>query len=535
MAKQIMFDEDARRKFLAGVEKLTRTTKVTLGPSGKNVIMEKSFGAPQVTKDGVTVAKEIELEDPFENMGAKLMQEVASKTNDKAGDGTTTATVLAEAILRSGQKYLIAGVNPVDLRRGIEKATQVAVDAISETSKPIKSNDEIVQVATISSNNDSSIGAVLAEAIDHVGKEGVISVEEGKSLETTLEFVEGMSFDKGYISPYFITDVTAMETVFEDAHILISEKKISNVRELLPILEQVNKSGKPLLIVAEDIEAEALAMLVVNRLKGVLNVCAVKAPGFGDRRKAILQDLATVTGGSVHSEDLGTKLENVDMGQLGTAKKIRVSKDETVIIEGKGQKAQVKARCEQLRGQIERTTSEYDREKLQERLAKLTGGVAIIRVGAATETDMKQRKQRVEDALNATRAAIEEGIVAGGGVCLLRASETVRDMKGLRGDEKMGSAIISNALEAPIRQIAENAGEDGSVVVAEALEGKQDHGFDAAEGRWGNMFKMGIVDPAKVVRIALQNATSISALMLTTDSLITGIKEKASPVDGAVS
>jgi len=534
VAKQIMFDEEARRKFLQGVEKLSRTVKVTLGPSGKNVIMEKSFGGPQVTKDGVTVAKEIELEDPFENMGAKLMQEVASKTNDKAGDGTTTATVLAEAILVSGQKYLIAGVNPVELRRGIEKGVEAALARIDELSKPVKNNNEVVQVGTISANNDAEIGQLLAEAIEKVGQEGVISVEEGKSLDTQLDFVEGMSFDKGYISPYFITDVNAMEAVFEDAYLLLSEKKISNVRELVPVLEKVNGTGKPLIIIAEDIEAEALAMLVVNRLKGILNVCAVKAPGFGDRRKAILADIATQTGGTVHSEDLGRKLENLEVSDLGQAKKVRIRKDETVIVEGAGKKAAIKERIDQLRGQIERTTSDYDREKLQERLAKLTGGVAIIRVGAATESDMKQKKQRVEDALNATRAAVEDGIVAGGGTTLLLTKETIEALKGLRGDERLGVEIVARAVEAPIRQIAENAGEDGSVVAAETLERKPGHGFNAETGEWGDMFKMGIIDPTKVVKIALQNAASIAGLMLTTDSMVTTIKDKTSAVHGAI-
>ncbi len=532
MAKQIMFDDDARRKFLSGVEKLARAVKVTLGPSGKNVIMEKSFGSPQITKDGVTVAKEIEVEDPFENMGAKLIREVASKTNDVAGDGTTTATVLAEAILKAGQRYLVAGVNPVELRRGIDKAVSKAVEEIQALSKPIRNNDEIVSVGSISANNDDSIGHLLAEAVEKVGKEGVITVEEGKSLETNLEVVEGMNFDKGYVSPYFITDVNTMSCVLEDAKILLTEKKISNVRELLPILEAVNGKGQPLLIVAEDIENEALAMLVVNRLKGILNVCAVKAPGFGDRRKAILQDLATLTGGEVHSEETGTSLENFELSMLGSAKRIKVTKDETTVIEGSGKKAGVKARADQLRTQIEKTTSDYDREKLQERLAKLTGGVAVIRAGAATEADMKQKKQRIEDALNATRAAVEEGISAGGGVSLLRAAVAVTEMKGLRGDEKLGGQIVVRALEAPIRQIAQNAGRDGSVIVAETLERKKNDGFNAATGEWGDMFKMGIIDATKVVRSALQNAASIAGLMLTTDSLITSIKDES--IEGAV-
>ena len=534
MAKQIMFDEEARRKVLQGVEKLAKTVKVTLGPSGKNVIMEKSYGGPQVTKDGVSVAKEVELEDPFENMGAKLIREVASKTNDIAGDGTTTATVLAEEILRFGQRFLVAGVNPVELRRGIDKATQVAIDSVHDQTKTIKYQEEIAQVGTISANNDEVIGNLLAEAVENVGDDGVITVEEGKSMETVLEHVEGMQFDKGYLSPYFITDVNSMKAILEDCHILISEKKISNVRDLLPVLEEVNRAGKPLLIVAEDIESEALAMLVVNRLKGILNVCAVKAPGFGDRRKAMLQDLATLTGGTVHSDDLGRNIDSFTIADLGSAKKIQISKDETTIVEGGGNKKDINARADQIRTQIENTTSDYDREKLQERLAKLTGGVAVIRVGAATEADMKQKKQRVEDALNATQAAVAEGIVPGGGVALLRASAAVREAKGFRGDEKLGAEIIANALEAPIKQIAENAGVDGSVIAAEALERKPTHGYNAANGDWGDMFKMGIIDPTKVVRTTIQNAASIAGLMLTTDSLVTSIEGKKKAIEGAI-
>ncbi|MAE75818.1 MAG: chaperonin GroEL [Planctomycetes bacterium] len=534
MAKQLMFDEEARRKIMAGIEKLAKTVKVTLGPSGKNVIMEKSFGSPQVTKDGVTVAKEVELEDPFENMGAKLVREVASKTNDIAGDGTTTATVLAEAIYRSGQKFLVAGVNPVELRRGIEKAVTIAVESIHDQSKKIRNKEEVAQVGTVSANNDDEIGGKLADAVDRVGKEGVITVEEGRTLDTVLEHVQGMQFDKGYLSPYFITDVTSMECVLEDAYILISEKKISNVRDLLPILEAVNGSGYPLLIVAEDIESEALAMLVVNRLKGVLNVCAIKAPGFGDRRKAMLQDLATLTGGTVHSDDLGKGIESLTLEDLGEAKKITIGKDDTTIVDGSGEKTQIDSRADQIRTQIEKTTSDYDREKLQERLAKLTGGVAVIRVGAATEADMKQKKQRVEDALNATQAAVAEGVVPGGGVALLRASVAVREARGFRGDEKLGADILASALETPLRQIAENAGHDGSVTAAEALEKKATWGFNVIHGEWGDMFKMGILDPTKVVRTALQNAGSIAGLMLTTDSLVTTIKEKKKAVEGAI-
>ncbi len=536
MAKQILFDDDARRKVLNGVEKLARAVKVTLGPSGKNVVMEKSFGGPQVTKDGVTVAKEVELEDPFENMGAKLVREVASKTNDVAGDGTTTATVLAEAILRSGLRYLVSGVNPIELRRGMDKACRKVVETIESMSKAVRNRQEITQVGTISANNDQTVGDLLADAVEKVGKEGVISVEEGKGLETQLEVVEGMQFDKGYISPYFITDVQDMEAVLEDTYLLISEKKLSNVRELLPVLEQVIGTRKPLFIVAEDVEAEALAMLVVNKLKGVLQVCAVKAPGFGDRRKAMLQDLAVLTGGKVHSEDLGIKLENMTLSDLGRAEKITVSKDATTVIGGAGKKSEINARADQIRTQIEKTTSDYDREKLQERLARLTGGVAVLRVGAPTEADMKERKARIEDAMNATRAAVEEGIVPGGGITFLRAAEAVRKMKGLEGDEVLGARILASALEAPIRQIAENAGEDGSVIVAEALEAKDTHGFDAVTGKWGDMFKLGIIDPAKVVRSAVENAVSIAGLMLTTDSLVTSIDDKKKKaVEGAVS
>ncbi len=534
MAKQIMFDEDARRKFLAGVEKLAKTVKVTLGPSGKNVIMEKSFGGPKITKDGVTVAKEIELEDPFENMGAKLIREVASKTNDVAGDGTTTATILAEAILKAGQRFLVAGVNPIELRHGIDKAVAVAVAEIERQAKPVKNETEIAQVGAISANNDDEIGGLLADAVGKVGEEGVITVEEGSSTETILEVVEGMQFDKGYISPYFITDVATMDCVFDDAQILITEKKIGNVRDLLPVLEKASTGGKPLLIVAEDIENEALAMLVVNRLKGILNVCAVKAPGFGDRRKAMLEDLAVLTGGTVITEETGKSLEEVEISDLGKAKKIRISKDDTTIINGAGKKTAVSERADQLRVQIEKTTSDYDREKLQERLARLTGGIAVIRVGAATEAEMKQKKDRVDDALNATRAAVEEGIVAGGGVALLRAATLIEDMKGLKADEKHGANIVAQALQAPLRQIAENAGEDGSVIAAETLDRKAAEGFNAATGEWGNMFKMGIIDPAKVVRASLQNAASIAGLMLTTDSLVTSIEGKSQAVEGAI-
>jgi chaperonin GroEL len=533
MAKQIMFDEVARRKVVQGVQKLAKAVKVTLGPAGKNVIIEKSFGGPQVTRDGVTVAKEIELEDPFENMGAKLVREVASKTNDVAGDGTTTATVLAESILVTGQKFLTAGINPMDLRAGIETAVKTVVEAVDAMSKPVKSREDIAMVGAISANNDKEIGSLLADAVDKVGQEGVITVEEGKGASTELEFVEGMSFDKGYISPYFITDPKTMEAVFEDAKILIYEKKISSARDLIPVLEEVSRSGKPLLIVAEELESEALATLVVNRLKGILQVCAVKAPGFGDRRKAILQDLAILTGGTCISEDLGIKLESVTTAHLGSARKIIVSKDSTTIVQGAGKKADITARADSIRSQIEKTTSDYDREKLQERLAKLTGGVAIVRVGAMTESDMKQKKQRVEDALNATRAAVEEGVVPGGGMALLRASQTLTDLK-VRGDGRFGVEIVKRACEAPVRQIAENAGEDGSVVVDEALARKKTEGFDAITGEWVDLFKAGIIDPTKVVRTALQNAASIAGLMLTTNTLVTSVKEEAKAIDGAI-
>ena len=536
MGKQIMYDDSARRKAVEGVQKLARAVKVTLGPAGKNVIIEKSFGGPQVTKDGVTVAKEIELEDPFENMGAKLVREVASKTNDVAGDGTTTATLLAEAILTTGQRYLTSGVDPNALRAGIDAAVEAVVAELATMSKKInaKSRDEIAQVGSISANNDTEIGNMLADAMLKVGQEGVVTVEEGKSSTTELEHVDGMQFDKGYISPYFITDPKTMEAVFEDCRILVHEKKIANVRELIPLLEQVSRAGKPLLIIAEDIESEALATLVVNRLKGVLNIAAVKAPGFGDRRKAMLQDIATLTGGQCISEDLGIKLENVTLDALGSAQKVRMTKDATTIIGGGGKKADITARADSIRAQIERTTSDYDREKLQERLAKLTGGVAIVRAGAMTEADMKQKKQRIEDALNATRAAVEEGIVAGGGVALLRASKVLDTIKQ-KGDKQFGIAIVRAACQAPMCQIAENAGEDGSVIVDEAFGKKPNEGFNALTGEWVDMFKAGIIDPTKVVRCALQNAASIAGLMLTTNTMVTSIKDDQRAVEGSVS
>ncbi len=534
MAKQIMFDESARRKVVDGVIKLAKVVKVTLGPAGKNVIIEKSFGGPQVTRDGVTVAKEVELEDPFENMGAKLVQEVATKTNDVAGDGTTTATVLAEAIVTTGQRFLTAGGNPQDLRNGIDMAVAAVVNELEARSRKVKNHQEIANVGAISANNDPEIGRLLADAVEKVGQEGVITVEEGKGSDTELDFVEGMEFDKGYISPYFITDPKTMNAVLEDPFILIFEKKISNVRELLPVLELVSTSGKPLLIIAEDVEAEALAALVVNRLKGVLNVAAVKAPGFGDRRKAILEDMATLTGGQCISEDLGLKLETVELTQLGRAAKVVISKDSTTLIEGAGKKAQIKARAESIRSQIEQTTSSYDKEKLQERLAKLTGGVAIIRVGAMTEADMKQKKQRVEDALNATRAAVEEGIVSGGGTALLRAS-LVLDSLRAKGDQRFGIEIVKAACQAPLSQLATNCGEEGAVIVDETFNRKGNEGFNALTGEWVDMFKAGVIDPTKVVRTALQNAASIAGLILTTETLVTSVKEDEDAVEGSVS
>ena len=534
MAKQFMFDESARRKVVEGVTKLAKVVKVTLGPAGKNVIVEKSFGGPMVTRDGVSVAKEIELEDPFENMGAKLVQEVASKTNDTAGDGTTTATVLAERIIIDGQRFLTSGANPDDLRAGIDQAVKAIVEKLESMSKKVKGRDQIASVGALSANQDHEIGDLLADAVVKVGAEGVITVDEGNSAETTLDFVEGMEFDKGYISPYFITDPKSMEAVLENPYILIFEKKISNVRDLIPVLEQVGSSSRPLLIIAEDVESEALAALVINRIKGVLNVAAVKAPGFGDRRKAILGDIATITAGECISDDLGIKLESVQLDQLGEAKKVVISKDSTTIIEGAGKKSDVTARAESLRAQIETTTSNYDKEKLQERLAKLSGGVAIISVGAQTEADMKQKKQRVEDALNATRAAVEEGIVTGGGTALLRASAVLDDVRA-KGDRRFGIDILRRACAAPLKQIADNAGEEGAVIVDETLTHKASEGFDAVTGEWVDLVKTGILDPTKVVRLALQNAASIAGLMLTTDTLVTSVKDDEEAVDGAVS
>ncbi len=533
MAKQIMFDETARQKMRVGIEKLNRTVRVTLGPAGRNVILQKSFGSPQVTKDGVTVAKEIELTDPFESMGAKLVREVASKTNDVAGDGTTTATVLAASIFNEGLRYLATGVNTIALRNGIDKAVAAAVQAVGEQSRKVKTREEKANVAAISANNDGAIGELLADAFEKVGNDGVITIEENKGLETELDVVEGMQFDKGYLSPYFATDLTKLTAEFEDCYLFVYEKKVSNVRDFVPVLEAAAQLGKPLVIVAEDIEGEALAMLVINRLKGILNVCAVKAPGFGERRKSYLGDLAALTGGTAITEDLGISLDKVTTKHFGRARRVLITKDTTTIVGGGGSKRSIDERCEQIRVQIENTRSDYDREKLQERLAKLTGGVAVIKVGGETEAEMKQRKSLVEDALNATRAAVEEGIVPGGGVALLRAIEAVGAVR-TRGDERYGVRIVERALEEPLRQIADNSGEDGSVVVEMVRERAKTHGFDSMTGRYGDMFKAGIIDPAKVVRSALQNAASISGLLLTTDTMVTELKEEKDQVAGSL-
>ena len=525
MAKQIKFDADARQKILAGVEKLSAAVTSTLGPSGRNVILDKKFGSPQITKDGVTVAKEIELADPFENMGAQMVKEVASKTNDVAGDGTTTATLLAEAIYREGLKNLTAGANATALKNGIDKATNAVVEAIAKLAKKVKSADEIAQVATLSANGEAEVGAIISEAMDKVGKDGTITVEEAKTLETTLDVVEGMQFDKGYLSPYFVTDPEEMECVLENPYILLFEKKIANLQELLPVLQGVAKSGRPLMIIAEDVEGEALATLVVNKLRGSFQVCAVKAPGFGDRRKAILQDIAILTGGQLISEDLGVKLENVGLDMLGRAKKVTVDKDNTTIVEGLGKGADIKARVEQIKKQIEETTSDYDREKLQERLAKLSGGVAIIKVGAATEAAMKEKKDRVDDALHATRAAVEEGIVPGGGVAYLRCQKAIEALK-LEGDEKVGADIIARAIEAPLRKLVNNAGQEAALVIANVKKASGNNGYNVRTGEYADLFKCGVVDPAKVTRSALQNAASIAGLLLTTDCMVTDIPEK---------
>jgi len=518
-AKVLKYDEEARKAILAGVNALADAVKVTLGPKGRNVILEKSFGAPTVTKDGVTVAKEIELEDKFENMGAQMVREVASKTSDVAGDGTTTATILSQAIYREGVKAVAAGSNPMDIKRGVDKAVEVVVEELKKLSNPTQDQKEIAQVGTISANNDDTIGNIIAEAMGKVGKEGVITVEEAKGLLTELEVVEGMQFDRGYLSPYFVTNAEKMEANLEDAYILIHDKKISSMKDLLPTLEQIAKMGKPLLIIAEDIEGEALATLVVNKIRGTLNVAAVKAPGFGDRRKAMLEDIAVLTGGHVISEEIGAKLENAQISDLGQAKRLVIDKDNTTIIDGAGEKAALEGRVKQIRAQIEETTSDYDREKLQERLAKLVGGVAVIRVGAATETEMKEKKARVEDALNATRAAVEEGIIPGGGVAYIRALPALEKMK-LAGDQQVGVNIVKKAIEEPLRMIAANAGHEGSIVVEKVKAGKDDFGFNAQTDTYEGMSKAGVIDPTKVSRSALQNAASVAALMLTTQCMV---------------
>jgi chaperonin GroEL len=525
-AKQLQFDENARHTLLRGVEKLAKAVKATLGPSGRNVILDKKFGSPTITKDGVTVAKEIELEDPYENMGAQLVREVASKTSDVAGDGTTTATILAESIYREGLRNVTAGANPTSLQRGIMKGVDAIVEDLKKLSKKVSDRTEIAQVATVSANWDKTIGEIIADAMDKVGKDGTITVEEAKSIETTLDVVEGMQFDKGYLSPYFVTNAEAMEAILENAYILIYEKKISSLKDLLPLLEKVAKAGRPLLIISEDVEGEALATLVVNKLRGTLQVCAVKAPGFGDRRKAMLEDIAVLSGGRLISEDLGIKLENIKLEDLGRAKRVTVDKENTTIVEGEGKKADIQGRVAQIRRQIEETTSDYDREKLQERLAKLAGGVAVINVGAATETEMKEKKARVEDALHATRAAVEEGIVPGGGVALLRAQKALDNIKGLEGDEKVGVAIVRRAIEEPTRQLADNAGREGALVVEEVKKRKGNEGYDVANDEYTDLVKAGIVDPTKVTRSALQNAASIAGLLLTTEALVTEIPEK---------
>lgn len=539
MAKQLMFDEAARAELREGLSQLAAAVKVTLGPTGKNVILQKSWGSPKVTKDGVSVSKEIELPEEFKNMGAKMVNQVASKTGDAVGDGTTTATILAEAIYNEGLKHVAAGSNPMSIQRGINKAAEVVTEFIASVSVPIKGHSDIAKVATISANNNPAVGKILANAMDKVGKEGVIEVEEGKGMENELTVVEGMQFDKGYISPYFMTDASSLEAVFEDAYILLNEKKLSNIREMIPLLEKVAQVGRPLLIIAEDVEGEALAALVINRLQGTLKICAVKAPGFGDRRKAMLADLATLTGGQVITEDLGINLEKIELSQLGQAKKVVVGKEDTTIIEGSGKKADIKARCEQIRKQIEKSTSDYDREKLQERLAKITGGVAVIKAGAATETEMKERKDLLEDALHATRAATEEGVVPGGGTIFLRAISHVEKAKTkARGDEKLGFDIVANALKTPTTQIADNSGEQGDVIVAglaEKLKKESNVGYDANTGKFVDMFKAGITDPAKVARVALETAASVAGLMLTTNVLITEVKDKdEEPIQGAV-
>jgi chaperonin GroEL len=541
MAKQLMFGNNARTHLKEGLSQLAAVVKITLGPTGKNVILHKSWGSPKVTKDGVSVSKEIELPEPFKNMGAKMVNQAASKTSDIVGDGTTTSTVLAEAIYAEGLKYVTAGVNPMAVQRGINKATEIVTNYIKSVSVPVKGHGDIAKVATISANNNPQVGEILADAIDKVGKEGVIEIEEGKAMENELTVVEGMQFDKGYISPYFMTNAETLEAVLEEAYILLYEKKISNVREILPLLERIAHVGRPLLIVAEDVEGEALAALVINRLQGVLKVCATKAPGFGDRRKAMLADIAVLTGGQVIAEDLGIKLESIELSQLGQAKKVVVEKETTTIIEGAGNKKDINGRCDQIRKQIEKTTSDYDREKLQERLAKLTGGIAIIKAGAATETEMKERKDLLDDALHATKAATEEGVVPGGGIIFLRAiAEVEKAKQKARGDEKIGFNIIKDALKAPTMQIAENSGDHGDVIVAqllEKLEKDSNVGYDANTGQFVDMFKAGIIDPAKVARTALETAASVAGLMLTTNVLVTELKEEdkdQEPIQGSV-
>src|SRR3954466_3312126 len=533
-AKQLVFDEQARQAILRGVAKLSKAVVATLGPKGRNVVLDKKFGSPTVTKDGVTVAKEIELEDPFENMGAQMVREVASKTSDTAGDGTTTATVLAEAIFREGLKHVTSGANPIGIQRGIQKAVDAASDHLGKIAKKVKDKEEIKQVATVSANWDTQIGEIIADAMDKVGKDGTITVEEAKSIDTTLDVVEGMQFDKGYLSPYFVTNAETMECKLEEAYILNYEKKISSLKDLLPVLEKVAKVGKPLLIIAEDVEGEALATLVVNKLRGTINVCAVKAPGFGDRRKAMMEDIAILAGGKCITEDLGIKLESLDLNDLGRAKSVTVDKENTTIVEGNGKSSEIQGRVNQIRRQIEETTSDYDREKLQERLAKLAGGVAVINVGAATETEMKEKKARVEDALHATRAAVEEGIVPGGGVALLRAQKALDKLK-LEGDEQTGANIVRRALEEPLRQIVNNSGEEGAIIVGRIRDSKDpSFGYNAQSDKFEDLVKAGVLDPTKVTRTALQNAGSIAALMLTTEALVCDIPEKQqeSPAGG---
>ncbi|MBO7163636.1 MAG: chaperonin GroEL [Spirochaetaceae bacterium] len=532
MAKQLLFNEEARKKLLSGVEQISQAVKVTLGPKGRNVLLDKKFGAPTVTKDGVSVAREVELEDPYENMGAQLLKEVATKTNDVAGDGTTTATVLAYSMVREGLKAVAAGMTPIELKKGMDKAVKLAVDEIKKNSKEIKGTDEVSHVASVSANNDEEIGSILASAIERVGKDGVITVEESKTMETTTDFVEGRQFDRGYISPYFVTDRDRMETVFDNPLILIHDKKISSMKDLLPLLEKVAQAGKPLVIICEDMDGEALATLIVNNLRGVLKTCAVKAPGFGDRRKAMLEDIAILTGGQVITEDLGLKLETTELSQLGQAKSVKIDKDNTTIVDGAGNAKEIKERVGQIKHQIDEATSEYDKEKLKERLAKISGGVAVINIGAVTEVEMKEKKHRVEDALSATRAALEEGIVAGGGLALIQAAECLEkaDTSELSDDAKVGFKIVKRALEEPIRQIAENAGLDGAVIADKAKHEKKGVGFDAAKMEWKDMVAAGIIDPAKVTRSALQNAASVASLLLTTECAITDLPEKNPPM-----